>query len=236
LEQITQGRGHEQELVLEASAGPGDARDALIELFTPRIAAVARTYHGSAAVSRAELMQDGVVGLLHALERYDPAFGTPFWAYARWWVRQAMQQLVAELARPVVLSDRAARELARVKAEERSHRLVHGHDASADQLAAGTGLDRAHVEALRAAERAPDSLEGVEHVDPGGEEGYERAELAALLSDLPVRECAVVRARFGLDGRVLTLRELGRRIGVSAECVRQIEGRALERLRRAAPA
>jgi DNA-directed RNA polymerase sigma subunit (sigma70/sigma32) len=62
-----------------------------------------------------------VVGLLRALERYDPDLGTPFWAYAAWWVRQAMQQLVAELTRPVVLSDHALRQLTRVKEAHRQH-------------------------------------------------------------------------------------------------------------------
>jgi RNA polymerase sigma factor (sigma-70 family) len=83
------------------------------------------------------------------------------------------------------------------------------------------------------AERVPGPLEGSEQVDPRAEQGYERAELSGLLSGLPVRECTVIRARFGLDGHVLTLRELGQRLGVSAECVRQIERRALERMRRA---
>ena len=67
-----------------------------------------------------ELMQEGVVGLLRALERYDPEVG-PFWPYASWWVRQAMQRLVAELTRPVVLSDRALRQLARVRNAHSEH-------------------------------------------------------------------------------------------------------------------
>jgi RNA polymerase sigma factor (sigma-70 family) len=188
-------------------------------------------------------MQDGVVGLLRALERYDPALGTPFWAYARWWVRQAMQQLVAELARPVVLSDRAARELARVKAAQRSHLQAHGREPSSRELAESTGLDRAQVDDLMAAERPPRGLEGGASADAladqRAEEAFERvprrlsrAELAGLLGGLPHRECEIVRARFGLDGRERrTLRELGGELGVSAERVRQIEERALERLR-----
>jgi RNA polymerase primary sigma factor len=60
-------------------------------------------------------MQEGVVGLLRALERYDPELEIPFWAYASWWVRQAMQQLVSELSRPVVVPDRAAGQLACVR-------------------------------------------------------------------------------------------------------------------------
>jgi RNA polymerase sigma factor (sigma-70 family) len=73
------------------------------------IGSVARGYRGASGVGRAELMQEGVVGLLRALERYDPELGTPFWAYASWWVRQAMQQLVSELSRPAVVPDRPAR-------------------------------------------------------------------------------------------------------------------------------
>jgi DNA-directed RNA polymerase sigma subunit (sigma70/sigma32) len=73
-------------------------------------------------------MQEGVVGLLRALERYDASLGTPFWAYAGWWVRQAMQQLVSELMRPVVLSDRAVRQLARIK--RAAHSLAQANGAS----------------------------------------------------------------------------------------------------------
>jgi RNA polymerase primary sigma factor len=76
---------------------------------------VARVYRGSRSITRIELMQEGVVGLLRALERFDPDAGVPFWGYAVWWVRQAMQQLIAELTRPMVLSDRALRHLARLK-------------------------------------------------------------------------------------------------------------------------
>jgi RNA polymerase sigma factor (sigma-70 family) len=101
----------------------GEARGALIEAFTPLIGHVARGYGGASGVGRAELMQQGVVGLLRALERYDPDLGTPFWAYASWWVRQAMQQLVSE-SRPVVVPDRAARQLACVR--EHSPRLRPG--------------------------------------------------------------------------------------------------------------
>jgi RNA polymerase primary sigma factor len=114
------GQLSERELVLAAKECRGEARGALIEAFTPLIGNVARGYRGASGVGRAELMQEGVVGLLRALERYDPELETPFWAYASWWVRQAMQQLVSELSRPVVVPDRAARQLACVRAEHAS--------------------------------------------------------------------------------------------------------------------
>src|SRR3954470_3564538 len=111
----------ERRLVLAAKRGDEPCRAELVEAFMPLIASVARAYRGSPSVERRELMQEGVVGLLQALERYDLSRGTPFWAYASWWVRQAMQQIVAQLTRPMVLSDRALRQLARVRNAERGH-------------------------------------------------------------------------------------------------------------------
>ena len=71
-----------------------------MEAFLPLIAGVARVYRSSPTITSTELMQEGVVGLLRALERFDPSMGVPFWGYASWWVRQAMQQLIAELTNP----------------------------------------------------------------------------------------------------------------------------------------
>jgi RNA polymerase primary sigma factor len=105
----------ERQLVTAAQAGDAQARAELVDRFMPSIASVARLYRFTPGVERVELLQEGVVGLLRAVERFDPKLGTPFWAYAGWWVRQAMQQLVSELTAPTVLSDRAARHLARLR-------------------------------------------------------------------------------------------------------------------------
>ena len=149
----------ERELVRAAKAGDREARDRLIEAFMPLVGGVARIYRGSPTVDRSELMQEGVVGLLRALSRYDLGQGTPFWAYASWWVRQAMQQLVSELTRPVVLSDRAARQLARVKDARREHLQARGREPSLAELADGAHLPRRQVENLVVAERSPRGLE-----------------------------------------------------------------------------
>jgi RNA polymerase sigma factor (sigma-70 family) len=223
-----------------------------VQAFTSPIASVARLYRGNRAVSREELMQDGVVGLLRAVERYDTTLGTPFWAYASWWVRQAMQQLVSELTRPVVLSDRAARQLARVRHAEREHLQTYGKVPSLRDIASDTGLTRPQIEHLVAAARTPRALDeplGGEESgstlgdllsDPRAEDAYERVPartqiggLVALLEQLDGRERMIVRARYGLDGPERTLRELALALGVSAERVRQIEGRALDKLREA---
>jgi RNA polymerase sigma factor (sigma-70 family) len=243
----------ERQLVLAAGTGDRAAREDLVEAFMPMIGSVARRYRNSAGVARSELMQEGVVGLLRALERYDAGLGSPFWPYASWWVRQAMQRLVAELARPVVLSDRALRQLARVKNAHREHLQAQGMEPSTSELAARAGLTRRQVESLAAVDRTPRRFEepvGYEDdlgtfgelvQDPVAEDDYDRVEkqegiddVRDLTADLGERERAIVSARFGLDGPEQTLRQIGSRLGLSAERVRQIEDRALGKLRDAA--
>ena len=238
-------------LVLAAQTGPGPDRDRLVRAYLPLIGSVARTYVGTGNVERRELMQEGIVGLLRALQRFDPELGVSLWAYASWWVRQAMQQLVSELTRPVVLSDRAARQLARVKDARREHLQVRGKEPSLRELAEETHLPRRQIESLVLAERSARALEepitGDEGVigtfgdllaDPQAEAAFERVphrleiqRALRLLERLSERERTILCGRFGLDCTELTLRELAERLGVSAERVRQIEERALARLR-----
>jgi len=243
----------ERDLVGAAQHGVPGAREQLVDAYMPRIASVSRMYRtSSTTIERRELLHEGVAGLLTALRHFDPARGTPFWAYASWWVRHAMQQLVAERARPVVLSDRALRQLARVKDARTAHARVHRAWPTARQLAAATGLSSAQVALLIAVDRVPkalsepDDAEGADGAtaraeclaDERAEDEYERTltrvacdGLARLLDDLSERERGVLRARYGFDGPQQTLRQIGRRLDLSAERVRQVEQQALEELR-----
>ena len=245
----------ERELVAAAQAGDQAARARLVEAFMPLIASVARMYRESPSIERIELLQEGVVGLLRALERYDPSRGTPFWGYASFWVRQAMQQLVSELTRPSVLSDRALRQLSRLRDAHRAAVQETGREPQRDELASRSGLSADQVDDLLSVDRAPRSVDdrvplddgavgtfGDLLADPLAEGAYERVldsieteQLLALLAGLSDRERGVLRARYGVgSGEEESLRSIAGRLGISAERVRQIESRALGKLAAAA--
>jgi RNA polymerase primary sigma factor len=231
----------ERELVLAAKRGDAEARGALLLTFRPLIGSVARTYRRSSTVGHAELMQQGCVGLLDALERFDPERGTPFWSYAGWWVRAAMQQLVAELTQPVVLSDRARRQLARIRHARRLHAAEHAAWPTPTELAHETGMRPEQVEQLLAVEQAPRALDDAATLgDPAAGDALERVlasaerdRALALLASLDHRAKGILHARYGLDGPEQTLRQIAEGMGVSAERVRQIEQQALGELREA---
>jgi RNA polymerase primary sigma factor len=241
----------QSQLLLAARRNRPHARARLVESFMPLIGSVARIYAYVPSIDRAELIQEGVVGVLRALERYDPELGTPFWAYASWWVRQAMQQVVSELSRPVVLSDRALRQLAHVRDARRTFVRTNRREPSLRELAAASGLTLKQLHRLSVADRRPRGLEepvddsagtgatfGDALRDPRAEEAYDElalrlaaAEIPSLLTHLSERERRVIDARYGLRGPERTLRELGEELGISAERTRQIEQTALETMR-----
>ena len=216
----------------------------------PRSRNLARGFQGT-SVERRELLQDGVAGLLFAARRYDTGLGTPFWGYALFWVRKAMQELVAELTRPVALSDRAVRELAQIRNARREHVRAHATEPTAAELSRATGLTISQLESLQAAERTPRSTQepvGIDGepgstvadtiVDPVAEEAYQRVldeleirEVHDLMDGLEERERAVIRAHYGLGTAAQTLTQIGASHAFTAERARQIEVAALGKLR-----
>ena len=243
----------ERDLVVAAEAGDADASRKLVEVFLPAIAGLARGFYRGMGVGRQELVQEGVAGLMFAARRYDPGLNTPFWAYASFWVRKAMQELVADLTRPVALSDRAVRALAHIRTARREHLQAHGTEPTEEELSSATGLTRAQLESLRATERAPRGMEerlsaegetsatvGDTIIDPAAEQAYEHIldeieirEVRDLTGQLDERERAVVRAHYGLGEPVQTLNQIGAELGLTAERARQIEVGALNKLREA---
>ena len=238
--------------MIAAERGDLEACRTLVEAFLPAIAGVARGFRGS-RIERGELLQEGVAGLLFAARRYDAQLDTPFWAYASFWVRKAMQELVAELTRPVALSDRAVRDLSHIRRARDEYLRRDGREPTSEELGAATGLTPSHVDSLLATERMPRGIEDREPaddqsspaieetiVDPVAEQAYQRVldelEIRSVLdltNGLEERERAVIRSHYGLGQEPRTLREIGAGLGLTAERARQIEAAGLTKLRQA---
>lgn len=241
----------ERQLLVLMAAGDRAATEELVTAFMPAIDRVANLYRSFRSLERRELQQEGVVGLLRAARRYDRRYETPFWAYASWWVRQAMQQLVAELTSSVVLSDRAARSLVQMKRARSAFAQANRREPSDSELAESARMSLDQVQRLVSVERAPSSLQAPNPgdgeiattlaerlADPASEEEYERvvdlaegARIEELTAGLEERERRIVFAHFGIGCRQRTLREIGRESDLSVERVRQLEERALTKLR-----
>jgi RNA polymerase sigma factor (sigma-70 family) len=243
----------ERDLVVATEAGDPQACRQLVESFLPAIGGIARRFDTGGPLQRGELMQEGVAGLLFAAMRYDPRMGTPFWAYASFWVRKAMQELVAELTRPVALSDHAVRGLAQIKTARRDHLQAHGVEPTRAQLVAATGFSSAQLDSLLTVDRTPRSFEeplgaddgsaatfGEMVADPGAEREYDQVldnmeiqVVQGLAERLDEREQTVLRRHYGLGQPPQTLNEIGAGLGITGERVRQINKAALEKLREA---
>ena len=239
--------------MVAAEAGDADACRKLVAAFLPAITGLAGGFLSGMGVERQELVQEGVAGLLFAARRYDAGLNTPFWAYASFWVRKAMQELIAELSRPVALSDRAVRGLALISAARREHVQANGAEPTNEELSDATGFTLKQLESLQATERRPRGMEervsadgeaiatvAETIVDPIAEQAYERVlddlenrALGDLTDGLEERERLVVRAHYGLGVPAQTLAQIGPALGLTAERARQIELGALCKLREA---
>ncbi len=220
-----------------------DAKHELVIAHLPLVVGMARRFRWS-PLSLLELIQEGSLALLRAAERFDWRRGTPFAAYASWWVRHAMSRSVREELGSSRLPTAERRKLRRL-AEARAD----APDATTTELGLAASVDRSDAEALVPLLGSPipfsalaDRTHRVEELlaDREAEERLEEVLLSAdaarvvstaerLLTD---RERTVLEARYGLDGRdPQTLREVAERLGISVQRVAQIERAALERLR-----
>jgi RNA polymerase sigma factor (sigma-70 family) len=241
------------ELARRAQAGDDAAREELIQRLLPLVHSTARRYR-TEGLEQADLLQEGIAGLLRALQRFDPARGVPFAVFATWWIRQSLQEARSDFIRPMRLPPKALRQLSQLKSEHQ--RIFQGERRSAKigELADRTNIEIGQAEALLTADARPRSLdEPIENTqgelgtmgdlleDPLSAAAYEDVvdavageQLRELLSRLTEREREVLQSRFGFDAPTEKLSEIGERLGVSAERVRQIEERALAKLRNAA--
>jgi len=249
----TSGRGkvltaaEEVRLCRRIERGDLRAKDRMIEANVRLVHALAKAYAKS-GVAYDDLVQEGTIGLVRAVEKFDYRRGHKFSTYAVWWVRRALIDALGE-ARAIRIPAQAARSIAAVRRAEGELRHGAKTPATTEAIAARTGLTAARVRTLRAAPCATVSLDTwvgedgwslVDLVaDPGAADPWRavdaqavRREVAAMVATLPSRHREVVLRRYGLRGRPASSHaEIGASLGVGEERSRQLEREALQRLR-----
>ncbi len=230
------------------------AREHLIRANSRLVISVAKKYIGR-GVPFLDLIQEGNIGLIRATNKFDYKRGHKFSTYATWWIRQAVTRAIADQSRtirvPVHMGDQINK-LLRV-----SHQLTQrlGRDPTPEELAAELEIPVRKVEQMLDVAQRPlslemptddegestlgDFVEDTESMAPPDEVSTAmlRDTLLEILSDLPPREVKILQMRYGLlDGQTYTLEEVGKKLGVTRERVRQIEAQALSRLRHPAHA
>ncbi len=236
----------------ELQARVAQGRAAAEELFRanlPLVVYVAKRYKRS-GVPLLDVIQEGNLGLLRAVERFDHRRGVRFATYAIWWIRQAIRSGVARNSGPIQLPLRVRDRLALVQRVETRLTVELGRTPAPEELAQELGLSGREVEAAKAVPARVGSLaecvgdanlgselsERIADERPGPEALAGAAnELARLLGTLDERERQIVAMRYGLHGdHPRTLKQVGAVLGLTAERVRQLETRAISKLRQAA--
>jgi RNA polymerase primary sigma factor len=238
----------EVELSNRVRAGDPEAREQLIRANLRLVVSVAKNYVNR-GLPLPDLVEEGNLGLMRAVERFDPAAECRFSTYATWWIKQGIRRALVNTVRTVRVPSYMIELVYRWRATEAKLRQEFGREPTRDEIAQKLELGPEHRRQIRRALRIAHtstqstSLEDSEDLadllaDPAMREPqavlsdqHELRELEKLLLRVEPRQAMILRLRYGLDGAPpLTLREIGDRLGITRERVRQIQNEALDRL------
>ena len=240
----------EEELIRKAKQGDREATEKLIYAHLKFVVNMAKRYQGY-GVPLADLINEGNIGLLRALQRFDPKRRVRFLSYAIWWVRQAIMKALNEQSRLIKVSSERRAKLKKIRQKEIDLLQEMGEEPTFEEIAKELGLNPEEVKKAYKLVTTEISLDAPIYPDnekrtlldildqdalPSPEEAYERNEqttkLKEMLETLSPRDRKILSLYFGLDdGKPKTLEEIGKRMGISRERVRQLKERALKTLR-----